>query len=170
MKLAVCLLALTWAALPAHAQDALPTPASTPASAPAAAASMGANAYDAARAQAWGANDNGLRPYILVLLKTGPQRTPDGPARDEMFKGHFANMQRLAREGLLVYAGPLDGAQDLRGLFIFATTDTDLVRKAIGADPVLINGEMVAELHQHVGSAALMGVNEGHARLVKPKP
>ncbi|MCF8204256.1 MAG: hypothetical protein K9J82_04215 [Methylotenera sp.] len=149
MKALATALALT-ACLTAHAQEA--------------------PAYDAAKAQAWGANDNGLRPYTLVLLKTGPKRMPDGPARDEMFKGHFANMQRLAREGLLVYAGPLDGVENLRGLFIFATTDQELARKAVSTDPVIIEGEMVAELHRHFGSAALMGVNEVHTRLVKPKP
>ena len=147
--LAACALALV-AMLSAHAQEA--------------------PAYDAAKAQAWGANDNGLRPYTLVLLKTGPKRMPDGPARDEMFKGHFANMQRLAREGMLVYAGPLDGVEGLRGLFIFATTDLDAARKAVETDPVVIHGEMVAELHKHFGSAALMGVNEVHTRLIKPKP
>jgi len=126
--------------------------------------------YDAAKAQAWGANDQGLRPYVLVLLKTGPKRMPDGPERDAMFKGHFANMQRLAKEGLLVYAGPLDGQNELRGLFIFATTDQDVARKAVETDPVLINGEMVAELHRHYGSAALIGINDQHSRLIKPKP
>ena len=148
-QLATCLLALLCA---------LPAPALEP------------PAYDAAKAQAWGANDNGLRAYTLVLLKTGPQRMPDGPARDEMFKGHFANMQRLAKEGLLVYAGPLDGVDGLRGLFIFATADLDAARQAVATDPVVANGEMVAELHQHFGSAALMGVNDQHQRLVKPKP
>ncbi|HEV6964712.1 YciI family protein [Roseateles sp.] len=145
------LLAALLAALPCRAQEA---PA----------------AYDAAKAQAWGANDNGLRAYTLVLLKTGPKRMPDGPARDEMFKGHFANMQRLAKEGLLVYAGPLDGVEGLRGLFIFASTDPEVVRKAVDADPVVANGEMVAEPHRHFGSAALMAVNEWHPRLVRPKP
>ncbi len=126
--------------------------------------------YDAAKAQAWGANGNGLRPYVLVLLKTGPKRMPDGPGRDEMFKGHFANMNRLAKEGLLVYAGPLDGQQDLRGLFIFATADLDAARRAVDTDPVVIQGEMVAELHKHFGSAALLAVNEWHPKLVKPTP
>ncbi|MBV8035365.1 YciI family protein [Roseateles sp.] len=126
--------------------------------------------YDAAKAQAWGANEQGLRPYVLVLLKTGPKRMPDGPARDEMFKGHFANMGRLAKEGLLVYAGPLDGVEGLRGLFIFATSDLDAARKAVDTDPVIVNGEMVAELHKHFGSAALLAVNEWHPRLIKPKP
>lgn len=153
MKLAACLLALLGAfcTLPLHAQEA-PT------------------AYDAAKAQAWGANDQGLRSYVLVLLKTGPTPMAAGPARDEMFKGHFANMQRLAKEGLLVYAGPLDGKEGLRGLFIFATSDLDVARKAVDTDPVIVNGEMVAELHKHFGSAALLAVNEWHPKLIKPKP
>lgn len=148
-KLAACILALM-SALPLHAQEA--------------------PAYDAARAQAWGANDQGLRPYVFVLLKTGPKRMPDGPARDEMFKGHFANMGRLAKEGLLVYAGPLDGVEGLRGLFIFATADLEAARRAVETDPVVVNGEMVAELHKHFGSAALLAVNEWHPKLIKPKP
>lgn len=149
-RIAACTLALL-CAFSAHAQEAAP-------------------AYDAAKAQAWGANDQGLRPYVLVLLKTGPKRMPDGPERDAMFKGHFANMQRLAKEGLLVYAGPLDGQNDLRGLFIFATKDLEVARKAVDTDPVIINGEMVADVHRHFGSAALMAVNDWHTKLIKPKP
>jgi uncharacterized protein YciI len=149
-RLAACTLALL-AAATVHAQEA-------------------SAAYDAAKAKAWGANDQGLRPYVFVLLKTGPKRMPDGEARNEMFKGHFANMQRLAKEGLLVYAGPLDGKDGLRGLFIFATSDLEAARKAVDTDPVIINGEMVAELHKHMGSAALLAVNEWHPKLIKPKP
>lgn len=129
-----------------------------------------APAYDAAQAQAWGADERGLRPYVFVLLKSGPKTMPPGPERDAMFKGHFANMERLAKEGLLVYAGPLDGQNGLRGLFIFATKDLEAARKAVETDPVIINGEMVADIHRHMGSAALMAVTGWHPRLVKPKP
>lgn len=148
-RIATCVLAL-FSALTAQAQEA--------------------PAYDAAKAQAWGANDQGLRPYVFVLLKTGPKRMPDGPARDEMFKGHFANIQRLAKEGLLAYAGPMDGVDGWRGIFIFATTDLDVAKRAVETDPVIINGEMVAELHKHFGSAALLAINEWHPKLIKPKP
>ncbi len=152
-QLDACALALLCATPFATAQEAAPTVT-----------------YDAAKAQAWGANDQGLRPYVFVLLKTGPKPMPAGPARDEMFKGHFANMARLAKEGLLVYAGPLDGQNGLRGLFIFATQDLDVARKAVDTDPVIASGEMVAELHKHFGSAALLAVNEWHPRLIKPAP
>ena len=155
MKLLACLIALL-AALSAQAQ-AQAQPPDEP-------------AYDAARAQAWGSNQNGMRSYVFVLLKTGPTRMPDGPARDEMFKGHFANINRLAKEGMLVYAGPFDGVDGWRGLFIFAMSDLEAARKAVETDPVIVNGEMVAELHKHFGSAALLAVNEWHPRLVKPKP
>jgi len=150
MKLAACALALL-CTLTAQAQEAAP-------------------AYDAAKAQAWGANDQGMRAYTFVLLKTGPKPMAAGPERDAMFKGHFANIQRLAKEGLLVYAGPMDGVDGWRGIFIFATADMEVARKAAETDPVIVNGEMVAEVHRHYGSAALVGVNDQHNRLIKPKP
>jgi hypothetical protein len=63
-----------------------------------------------------GADERGMRNYVLVILKTGPTRVPDGPARDEVFKGHMANIQRLADAGKLVVAGPFGGKSDWRGL------------------------------------------------------
>jgi uncharacterized protein YciI len=67
--------------------------------------------YDAELARSLGADDNGMKSYVFVLLKTGPNKVPAGTERDEMFKGHFANMKRLGAEGKLALAGPLDGAE-----------------------------------------------------------
>jgi uncharacterized protein YciI len=123
--------------------------------------------YDAALAKQTGADDYGMRNYVLVILKTGPTPLPKGEKRDEMFKGHFANMERLANEGKLAVAGPLDGVDGWRGLFIFAVKDIEEAKKLTETDPVIINGEMVAEYHKHYGSAALMLVNETHKKLGK---
>ncbi|MEO3690119.1 YciI family protein [Roseateles paludis] len=127
-------------------------------------------AYDAAQAKAWGANDQGLRKYVFVLLKTGPKPMPAGPERDAMFKGHFANMGRLAAEGVLAYAGPFDGVDGWRGLFIMTVPDIATAKLHTETDPVIQSGEMVAEYHLHFGSAALVGVPEAHKRIVKPMP
>lgn len=124
-------------------------------------------AYDAELAQRLGADDFGMRAYVLVILKTGPKRMPDGPERDAMFKGHFANMNRLAAEGKLAVAGPLDGAEGRRGIFILAVNHLDDARALVATDPVIANGEMVADLHKLYGSAGLMLVNETHARVAK---
>ncbi|MEO8060221.1 MAG: YciI family protein [Burkholderiales bacterium] len=143
-------------ALPAQAQTTAEAEADKP-------------AYDAELARSVGANENGMRSYVLVVLKTGPNKVPAGAERDEMFKGHFANMSRLGNEGKLALAGPFDGVDGWRGLFVFAVSEIEEARQLVATDPVIIKGEMVAEYHKYFGSAALMLVNEAHAKITKKR-
>ena len=85
----------------------------------------------------------------LVLLKTGPRTEPLTPAeRSEVFGGHFANMQRLAREGHLLVAGPY-GANDasLRGLFVLDTAQPELAKVLAETDPGFRAGVFAFEFH-----------------------
>jgi len=134
---------------------------------PLAASAQTASAYDADLATSLGADERGMRQYVLVILKTGPSKMPAGDARTKMFEGHFANMGKLAGEKKLVLAGPLDGKEGRRGIFVFNTPDIDTARTWVATDPVIINGEMVAEYHKFYGSAALMMVNEVHGKIEK---
>ena len=124
-------------------------------------------AYDAELAKSLGGDERGMRAYVLVILKAGPNKIPAGPAREAMFKGHFANINTLAAEKKLALAGPLDSAVGWRGLFVMATPDIEVARSYVAADPVIISGEMVAEYHKFYGSAALMTINDVHARVAK---
>jgi uncharacterized protein YciI len=134
------------------------------AQAPAAAA---APAFDADLARSVAADEHGMRKYVLVILKSGPNPVPAGKERDEMFKGHFANMKRLAAEGKLAVAGPLDGVDGWRGLYILAVPEIEEAKQMVATDPVVAKGEMVAEFHKYYGSAALMLVNEQHSKLAR---
>ena len=121
---------------------------------------------DEALARRVGADARGMRQYVLVILKSGPTPVPEGDARKAMFAGHFANMERLAKAGKLVLAGPFtDDPAGWRGLFVFAVDDLDEARVLVATDPVIVNGEMVAEYHRWYGSAATMLVPEFHAKL-----
>jgi uncharacterized protein YciI len=155
----VCSASLAWGSL--HAADTPAPPCAAPGAAPA--------GYDAALAGATGADEHGMRKYVLVILKSSNTPVPAGPERDAMFKGHFANMERLAADGKLVLAGPLDKVDGWRGLFVFAVEDIEEAKKLVATDPVVAQGEMVAEYHRYFGSAALMLVNDWHARLTKPQ-
>lgn len=152
LSLAVCG-ALGILMAPAFANDA-PTPAP-------------AVQYDAALAKSLGADERGMRPYVLVILKTGPNKVTDKEARTKMFQGHFANMERLAGEKKLVMAGPLDGVEGRRGIFVFATPDIEQAKAYVATDPVIVNGEMVAEYHKLYGSAGMMMLNEIHNKIQK---
>ncbi len=128
-------------------------------------------AYDAPLATRLGADERGMRPYVLVILKPGPKRMPKGPKRDAMFKGHFANIERLADAGKLAIAGPFepDDPAHWDGLFVFAVGSIDEAKALTATDPVIVNGEMVAEYHAWYASAALMAVPEMHKTLTPPK-
>jgi uncharacterized protein YciI len=126
--------------------------------------------YDSVLARSLGADDMGMKSYVLVILKTGPTRVPDGPERDAMFRGHFDNMKRLSAAGKLALAGPLDGVDGWRGLFILATGDLGEAKNLVATDPVIIKGEMVAEYHKYFGSAALMMIRDVHERISKKQP
>jgi uncharacterized protein YciI len=123
--------------------------------------------FDADLARTVGADDHGMRKFVLVILRSGPKKVPAGKERDEMFKGHFANIKRLSTEGKLALAGPLDGLDGCRGLFIFAVADLGEARKLVATDPVIIQGEMIAECHEFYGSAALMLVRDAHERIAR---
>lgn len=126
-------------------------------------------AFDATLAQRTGADERGMRRYVLVILKTGPTRVPDGDARNAMFAGHMANIGRLAKEGKLALAGPfMQDPAGWRGLYVFAVHDIEEAKALVATDPVIIQGEMVAEYHPWYGSAANMLVSEWHERLVPP--
>ena len=123
--------------------------------------------YDSNLASELDADDYGMRNYVLVILKTGPKPMAAGKERDDMFKGHFANMQRLAKEGVLALAGPLDGVDGWRGLFVLAVKDIEEAKKHVATDPVIIQGEMIAEYHKWYGSAGVMLVNATHEKVQK---
>src|SRR5438094_663802 len=114
--------------------------------------------FDAALAKRLGADERGMRNYVFAVLKTGPANIVAGKERDEIFQGHFANIKRLAGEGKLVVAGPFDGVDGWRGMFIFSVETIDEARKLTETDPVIKSGLMVTEFHKLYCSAALMEV------------
>jgi uncharacterized protein YciI len=128
-------------------------------------------AFDAELAKKLGADERGMKMYVLCILKTGPKDAEiKGKERDEVFAGHFANIGRLADEGKLAVAGPF-GKNDrsYRGLYIFNVPTVEEAEKLVVLDPAVKAGVFVYELTPWYGSAAMMVVSDTHKRLQKPK-
>lgn len=126
--------------------------------------------YDAELAKRLGGNENGMKSYTFVMLRTGPNDDKyKGKEREEMFKGHFANIGRMADLGKLLIAGPFDkNDRAYRGLFIFNATADEAI-KLMEGDPTIKNGIFVADVIPWYGSAAVMAIPEIHLKLIKPK-
>lgn len=133
--------------------------------------------FNAELAKKLGADDYGMKSYVMVILKTGPNdaKITDKVERAKLFKGHFDNMGRLTKEGKLAVAGPFSDkmpkeksvGNQKRGLFIFATDSLDEAENFVKTDPTVKAGIFVYELTKLYSSAALMNVNEVHKTIQK---
>ena len=123
--------------------------------------------YDAQLAKKLGADEYGMKQYVMAFLKAGPNRPKDSAARMELQKAHLQNITRLANEGKLILAGPFMDDQSIKGIFIFNVTTIEEAKQLTETDPAIKAGSLVMELHPWYGSAALMQVVEIHKKLGK---
>ena len=125
--------------------------------------------YNAELAKQLGADDYGMRSYVLAMLLTGPNDATitNEKQRAELFKGHFANMARLAEEDKLVLAGPFIEGKPKRGLFIFNVSTIEEAQSLVQSDPSIAAGIFKVEFTKYYGSAALLQVNEIHNKIQK---
>jgi uncharacterized protein YciI len=112
--------------------------------------------YNKALADSLGADEYGMKSYVLVILKTGETKMDDGAKKDSLFAGHMANIGRLSKEGKLVVAGPIDeNDKAYRGIFILNVATIEEATVLLATDPTIKAGILAPELYKWYGSAAL---------------
>jgi uncharacterized protein YciI len=111
--------------------------------------------YDKALADSLGADDYGMKRYVLVLLKTGPAKV-DKPTSDSLFAGHMQNMGRMVEMGKLIVAGPLQkNDHNYRGIFILNVRTIEEAKALLETDPAVKGKVLDADCYSWYGSAAL---------------
>ena len=71
------------------------------------------------------------RIFVFLNKRTDKAEMPKEQA-NKLMEGHMANINRLAKEGKLVAAGPFDGGG---GIFIFHSTSLEEVKSWLATDP-----------------------------------
>lgn len=127
--------------------------------------------YDSTLAKKYGADQYGMKGYILVILKTGTNKTTDKDFISGCFAGHMKNIKRLVELGKLIVAGPL-GKNDktYRGIFILNITSLDEAKELLQTDPAIKENLLEAELYNWYGSAALPVYLETSDKIWKINP
>ena len=88
-----------------------------------------------------------MKRYWLVLLQKGPNRTQDSISAEKIQAAHMANINRLAKEGKLVMAGPIGVEDDLRGIFLMNCADSTEVENFVKTDSAVITGRLVMKYY-----------------------
>lgn len=123
--------------------------------------------YNAELAKKLGADDYGMRKYVIAFLKAGPNRSQDSVTAAQIQAAHMANIQRMADAGELVLAGPFMDNGDLRGIYIFNVETVEKAKQLTETDPAVKAGRLIMELHPWYGSASLVQTPEIHKTLQK---
>jgi uncharacterized protein len=124
-------------------------------------------AYDSTLAKKLGADNYGMKHYVIAFLKKGPNRGQDSATAAQLQSAHMANIQRMADAGDLVLAGPFFDDGEIRGIYVFNVDDVEKAKKLTETDPAIKAGRLTMELHPWYGSAALMQVNDIHKTVQK---
>lgn len=126
--------------------------------------------YNKALADSLGGNEYGMKPYVLVILKTGTNTTASKTVTDSLFRGHMNNIGRLVKEGKLTVAGPLvKNDKNYRGIFILNVKTKEEALPLLEADPAIREKLLEAELFSWYGSAALPMYLPYHEKVEKHK-
>lgn len=118
------------------------------------------NKFNPKLAKQFGADEYGMKMYVMAFLKKGPNRDHSAEDAKIIQQAHMANIKRMATSGDLVLAGPF-GSNDLemQGIYIFNVTTVEEAQTLTASDPAIQAGRLIMELIPWYGSAALMQVN-----------
>ncbi|WP_298367624.1 YciI family protein [uncultured Lutibacter sp.] len=128
---------------------------------------INSNTFDEELAKEIGADDYGMKKYVIAFLKRGPNKSQDSTTASNLQRAHMDNISKLAKEGKLVLAGPFFGNDDLRGIYIFNTSTIEEAKQLTETDPAIKAGTLTMELKEWYGSAALMLLNDFHKKVTK---
>jgi uncharacterized protein YciI len=126
--------------------------------------------YDEKLAKSLNADDYGMKQYVFCILKTGNNTTATKEERNKLFEGHMANINRLAKEGKLIVAGPfMKNDKNYRGIFIFNVNTIEEAQALVATDPAVKANIFEVDLTLWYGSAALQEVSKMHDKVAKAK-
>lgn len=115
-----------------------------------------------------GADEYGMKMYVMAFLKAGPNRDQSKQEAAELQTAHMANIRRMAENGDLVLAGPFAAnEQGMQGIYIFNVTTVEEAAELTKTDPAIKAGRLKMELIPWYGSAAVMQINQIHPTLAK---
>jgi uncharacterized protein len=126
------------------------------------------NTYDSVLAKKLNADEYGMKTYVLVILKKGSANIIDKKVTDSIFRGHMANIQRLASEDKLIVAGPMGkNDKEYEGVFVFNTSSVDEAKQWLNTDPAIQAKDLDAELYVWYCTAALQEIPALHKQVQK---
>jgi len=126
-----------------------------------------AQGYDAALAARLGADEYGMKNYVLCFLKPGKQRLMMVSELETLDTKHLQYLQQQVDKGLLVMMGMFPDGGEFYEQLVFNTEDTAVANSIMRQDPKVQAEIVVPEFHRWYGPAALPELKPIHERITR---
>lgn len=125
--------------------------------------------FDQKLADSLGADQYGMKPYYLVILKKGKAEITDKAKRSELMKGHMNNIKKLSKDGKLIVAGPMleENQNNYSGIFILDAKTKEEAESLVLTDPSVKSRIFDVDIYKWYGSAALPLYLKSHDKVTK---
>lgn len=124
-------------------------------------------AFDSTLVNKPGADEYGMKHYVMAFLKEGENKNPDSAKSAALQIAHLKNIMRLANEGKLIVTGPFLDNQAVRGIFIFNVSSIEEAKKLASSDPAIEAGVLEMHLRPWYGLAPLIEASRLHKTMEK---
>jgi len=113
--------------------------------------------------------DDGMQLYYLVFLRPDPGRRHIERAEGERIQSaHMANIQKMAQDGVLVAAGPMDDQPTtISGIFVFRAETLAEAQRIAALDPTVAERRNTVDVHPWLGPK---GIGAAYFRWKKEDP
>jgi uncharacterized protein len=107
--------------------------------------------------------------YFVVFLRPDPARkTIEKTEGERIQNAHMANIMQMAKDGILVSAGPFDDKPTtISGIFFFKAASIEKAREIAANDPTVVEHRNTVDVHAWRGPA---GMGAEYFRLHKEHP
>lgn len=83
---------------------------------------------------------------FAVLRRPKDAKQVDDDTRKKWSESHMANINKMAKDGLLIAAGPILNGKEIRGIFVLQEKDEAKIKAAVQADALISNGLLEMQL------------------------
>jgi uncharacterized protein YciI len=107
--------------------------------------------------------------YYVVFLRPHPERKTLSKEEGDRIQGaHMANIGKMAKDGVLVAAGPFgDKVHTISGIFVFKVDSLESAQRIAAQDPTVIEHRNTVDVHAWAGPP---GIGDEYFRLHKQDP
>jgi len=87
------------------------------------------------------------KPFCLVILRPGRERTKAEQENQQLQMDHLGNLFRMEKEGKISIFGPIQNEKTMEGIIIFNSTDKEAIKKEMDNDPYMKSGIMKYDIY-----------------------